>query len=240
MKPVNKYWESQPPLGNFHSCAGKREDKYIFFTPNYQLTFAYYITLELLFSFLDSAAASAPQRSVSLDRLLGQIRPSNDRTLTLEQLMAEMPFVGRGGNILKAVEIIESQFKYWAQLFKSGKTIQSLKNVANLCCTGPSGIGKTTFGQQLRVHLSKRNGNSPFDGATKYATRHNLLVRIGFDMRPLESEEFDKPERSLALRLMHALFENTASVMQEFPSYQDFQEAIHLFPFQWNLLRRIA
>ena len=135
------------------------------FTPDFQIISAYRDAVsESLFTLLGSSE-STPQRSISLGKLLSSPKHSNNRTITLEQLMAEMPFVGRNGDIQSAANTIKEQFDYWAHLSKTGKSLQSLKDVANLCCTGPSGIGKTTYGQYLRVHLSQQSGPTSFDKA---------------------------------------------------------------------------
>ena len=149
--------------------------------------------------------------------------------------MAEMPFVGRDEDIQGAANTIREQFNYWSKLSSSGATLQSLKDVVNQCCTGPSGIGKTTFGQQLRVYLAKLNGITPFDEAARYATKHNLLVRIGFDLNDLDSKEYGDPERSLALRLFYALFESNAAFKAKFPSYRSFYDIYFKSSEAYNL-----
>ena len=132
-----------------------------------------------------------------------------------------MPFVGCDGNIETALSIIKDQFEKWQSISSTQPRSPNVKDIANSACTGPSGIGKTTFGLHLRRALAQLKGTSAFDRAAQYGAKNNLFMRIAFDVYGLKSGEYRNAERSLALRFLYTLLKNTPLIIRKYPSYYD-------------------
>ena len=213
-----------PNLRSYPFSSGKAYRYILVFTTLSYGVLVIYAAIVKLHDLISSIADSKLISDDSLDKLQHRGARPIDRTLTLEELMDEMPFVGRDGDIRETITIIKDQFQLWLDISKSKQRLRNVKDVAILCCTGPSGIGKTTFGRYLRHTLAVQDGASEFEKAAQYGEKRDFLVRIAFDVDLVKIQEFQDPDRSLALRLLYAIIGSSLRDEQKYLTYYEFHD----------------
>ncbi|KAG6894998.1 hypothetical protein C0992_003581, partial [Termitomyces sp. T32_za158] len=139
-----------------------------------------------------------------------------------------IPFVGRLRNINRLKIVIDEQYHVWQQTHGTHSRPLLDKELALVCCTGPSGIGKTRFVRHAVQHIIDSSPTDDLVERLKNANDSNLNIRLDPSTWLSEQDRWTDPKpipRLAQMRLLFEICKYNPSFKLRFPRFEVFWQS---------------